>query len=297
MSDDPGRWVDGGDGDAADEALQLDLARASDHDVGYDVAAGLARFEASIAAAPVGEAGGASGSSGSAGGAASAGTAASGGAGKAVLTIVGIVAIAGLGAIAVGGGDDEARPEPAPVVAQDDAQPRTSAPPRADAGELPLVPADPHAEPTEPQTPSTPEPPTVPSAPVDPPSETEDTGSPGPKASSRTAPRAKPTSKSASPSKADAPHDEADDAVAREMAATDAARRALSKDPARALELARKADAAFPGGLFAQQRRGIAVLAELALGRGEAAAQRYLDAHPKGTYAAKIRAALDAKKP
>ena len=79
-----------------------------------------------------------------------------------------------------------------------------------------------------------------------------------------------------------------------EMKATRAAASALATDPARALALVEAADRDFPKGLFREDRRGIAALAELQTGRtaGRAHADAYLRAHPKGTYAERLRRAL-----
>lgn len=79
------------------------------------------------------------------------------------------------------------------------------------------------------------------------------------------------------------------------MKATNAAKRALATDPARALRLVRDADATFAGGVFGPERAGIAVLALLGSGdvsqaRRKAAA--YLRKHPKGAYARRIRRAF-----
>lgn len=85
------------------------------------------------------------------------------------------------------------------------------------------------------------------------------------------------------------------DTLEAEMKATNAAKRALATDPARALRLVRDADAAFAGGVFGPERAGIAVLALLGSGdvsqaRRKAAA--YLRKHPKGAYAGRIRRAF-----
>jgi hypothetical protein len=85
------------------------------------------------------------------------------------------------------------------------------------------------------------------------------------------------------------------DALAREMAATAAAKRALATDPARALELVAEADRTFAQGVYSEDREGIAVLALARLGRDAETRTRgeaYLSAHPKGSYADRIRALL-----
>jgi hypothetical protein len=108
-------------------------------------------------------------------------------------------------------------------------------------------------------------------------------------------PRATAASSAASP-----PDD--DDTLAREMAATAAAKRALASDPARALELVAAASREFGKSVYAEDREGIAVLALARLGREAEALARgkaYLTAHPKGSYADRIRDVLgaDAEKP
>jgi hypothetical protein len=84
-----------------------------------------------------------------------------------------------------------------------------------------------------------------------------------------------------------------------EMTATRAAASALTTNPSRALELVARADREFSGGLFDEDRRGIAALAELQLGRASATAHAnaYLRAHPKGTYAERLRRALSEGAP
>jgi hypothetical protein len=86
-----------------------------------------------------------------------------------------------------------------------------------------------------------------------------------------------------------------DDALAREMAATAAAKRALATDPARALELVADANREFKASVYAEDREGIAVLALAKLGRNDQARARgeaYLAAHPKGSYADRIRSVI-----
>ncbi len=89
----------------------------------------------------------------------------------------------------------------------------------------------------------------------------------------------------------------ADDAL-REARDLNAARGLLGEDPARALALAEAGAAEFRAGTFAPEWEGVAVLALFELGlveqaqvRGEAFSQR----HPRGTYAPRIRQAIDAR--
>jgi hypothetical protein len=111
------------------------------------------------------------------------------------------------------------------------------------------------------------------------------TDPPSPPRPAKTRPRRTADPASAAPP----PQPESPD-PADELKATKAAAHALASDPARALELVAKADREFPRGMFDEDRRGIAALAELSLGRasGRAHASAYLRAHPKGTYAERL---------
>jgi hypothetical protein len=111
-----------------------------------------------------------------------------------------------------------------------------------------------------------------------------------------------PTRKPRAPAASSAASPPDDDTLAREMAATAAAKRALASDPARALELVAAANREFGKSVYAEDREGIAVLALARLGRDAEALARgkaYLAAHPKGSYADRIRDVLgaDAEKP
>ena len=81
--------------------------------------------------------------------------------------------------------------------------------------------------------------------------------------------------------------------LADEAKQINAARKALSADPARTLALVEAAAKDFPNGALVQEREGYAVLALAALGRQEQAqarAQRYLEHWPNGTLARRVRA-------
>ncbi|MCH9687592.1 MAG: hypothetical protein K0V04_39540 [Deltaproteobacteria bacterium] len=268
----PQRLLDGGD---LDPALRTDLSRAAGHDVGYDVAAGATRFEATLArgAPPPGDGGGT----------AAVATASS----KASLIVVGLVGAAVVaGAIAWAlTGEDEPAP-PAVAVAAVETQ----------------------DEPTSPGL-ETPEPSTVvePSIAVEPSAPAESEGEPADLIiiddEPSTAPPAQPIKPSRSPGtrgpskRGPSPKPTVDDdRLRREMEATQRARRALTHNPARALSLVREANEQFPKGLFAEDREGIAILALFGLHRDEAAQRRakaFLRAHPRGSYADKIRAVVD----
>jgi hypothetical protein len=110
------------------------------------------------------------------------------------------------------------------------------------------------------------------------------------------APEAAPRKRPAAKVPSSPPED--DDALAREMAATAAAKRALASDPAQALELVAAADREFASGVYKEDREGIAVLALAKLGRTAHARERgqaYLAAHPKGSYADRIRKMIEAE--
>lgn len=257
------------DDDREAELLRVDLSRAAEHDVGYDVAAGVAAFEASLASAPAGTE--VAGSGGATGGGL--------GTGKLLLILVGVAAVGG--AVAVGVSNDE----PAPVVAT--AEPEDPRPA--------IVPEPPETAP-EPETSA--EPAVVPVPNPGPLSEPDPDLHPDPDPAPTPAPET-PKPKKAKPEPK--PDPEPSPAIAghqAEMEATNRARKALASDPARALELAREADEEFADGLFREQRDGIKALALLAMGKAEAgrkAAQAYLRKHPKGTYADKVRSKLEEK--
>ena len=241
-----------------DDALRGDLRAVAALDVGYDVQAGAARFDAAIAAGTAGSAGG---------------TVAAAKTGLGWLVAVGIVAGGGL-VVALSG-------EPSP---------RTTTTTREPSA--PTEPARRHdREPTAPA--------------IAPPSTIEHDDAPTTEPAVTAPPREDSEPKKRVPNRAQdrdpaAPQVAAEDALAREMQATHAAKRALAKDPARALALAEAADAEFPRGSFAPDREGIAILALFALGRDAQATTRarsFLAAHPKGTYADSIRAVLGDEKP
>lgn len=240
MTDDPRRLIDD---DATSGVLRRDLANARATDPGYDVEAAVARFEASLSAAPGGE------------------IVASGAKRSAVGWIVGGGAVAAA-ALAWSIGRD-----PMPVAADRSAPAVAPAPASAPAHvDEPIVPPPPTASPP------------APAIAADPP-----------------APARKRTMPAPTPPRAPEPKD--DDALAREMAATAAAKRALATDPARALELVAEANREFGKSVYAEDREGIAVLALARLGRAAEARTRgeaYLVAHPKGSYADRIRDVLDA---
>ncbi len=113
-------------------------------------------------------------------------------------------------------------------------------------------------------------------------------------------PRARPVAPrvaASAPTAASAPEQapSTDDRIAREAAQIRQIRRDLAEGrAAAALRSCDAGDDEFGDGVFALERQGLRVLSLFALGRRDeamSAATRYLDAHPKGPLAAKIRAA------
>ncbi len=234
MTEDPRRLLDD---DATSSVLRRDLANAREADLGYDVDAAVARFEAGLTDAPA------------------PGVEAVAAAKRGVTWwIVGGGAVAAAAFAWSIGRDEPTIVEPVtPTVAIEPARAADPIPPP------PPVLAPPPAAPSTPAI--------VPAPP---------------------APARKRT-----PAPASVPDD--DDALAREMAATAAAKRALASDPSRALELVADANREFGKGVYAEDREGIAVLALAKLGQDAEARTRgkaYLAAHPKGSYADRIRDVL-----
>ncbi|NVB43193.1 hypothetical protein G6O69_35545 [Pseudenhygromyxa sp. WMMC2535] len=100
----------------------------------------------------------------------------------------------------------------------------------------------------------------------------------------------RPSSKSRQPSPTDPEPLALDEA--RQI---NAARRALSEDPARALAITEAAELAFPEGALIQERRGYAILALAALDRhaeARARARDYLARWPQGSLSRRVREAV-----
>jgi hypothetical protein len=97
--------------------------------------------------------------------------------------------------------------------------------------------------------------------------------------------------------KAAPPQDDA--RLEREMTMLAVAQRVLQSDPARSLALARQAESEFAGGMFAQERQQIVLLALVKLGRIDEArrlAKPYLARYPHGPFSDRVRRALAAGK-
>jgi hypothetical protein len=83
--------------------------------------------------------------------------------------------------------------------------------------------------------------------------------------------------------------------LADEAKLINAARKALERDPAKALALVEEAEQLFPSGAMIQERRGYAILALIELGRAAEAEQRadaYLQRWPNGPLSRRVRDTL-----
>ncbi len=259
MSDELERLLDDPE---LDSGLRGGLAAFKAEAVDYDLAAGAARFEASL------------------GGPAATTTAAAVTSKTALWVVVAVVVAAAAVAAWALSGESQDVPDPATYAAR---------PPAAqdpDPREESVVEAPTPAPPQEHQAPANqpdPEPALAPTP-------DDDTGrgqgqAPPTKTRTPAEPKTKPTAKPQNP-----------DTLRAEMRATHAAKTKLAADPAEALRLARAASKAYPDGVFAPEREGIIVLALFATGAdGEAKrrAKSYLRQHPRGAHAERIRAALE----
>jgi len=228
-------------------ALRRDLGSVARVDVGYDVAAGLARFEGNLAAGT-----GVTKSAGASGGAI---------AGAALLLAGGLTA-----ALLLWPGQaptPETIPSGTGSIAAAPVMTPPTVPPLAPALDAEYATRIPLAEPPTPiksiKRPVRPRP-----SEADP----ADVGSP---------PAATPT-----------------DAL-REARNLQAARGQLGRDAAQALALAEAGAAEFKAGTFVQEWEGVAILALFELGRPEARArgEAFLRTYPSGTYAQRVRQALE----
>jgi len=251
----------------ADLRQDLELARAN-APLSYDVSAGLARLEHSLAAgaAP------ATGTAGLAGGA------------LGVRVLAWILGGSILVASAVGAGalldqvqqrDSLALASVEPVIdheARPEAKVAETAPGATTSSEVASSAVD------------TPTPDAAPDAPT-----TVGGGSVDP---AKDSPR--PSSASVS-SGSESESDPSGPSLANEAKQINAARKALASDPARALEIIEAVAEQFPEGAMIQEREGYAVLALTALGRAQQAQSRgqaYLETWPNGTLSNRVREAI-----
>jgi len=250
------------DDPTAGRALREDLARASAGAfAGYDVAAGLAKFEKTVGAGGPGRGGGAATAGGKTllGAAlkgALLGVAALGGAaviGDRSPTPVSTLAAPVASAVAPAKLAGEVRSTPPPVaVAEPPPTPRSLETTRPRVVDLPAPSGAGSASSTEPAPP--PEPPAVVVAPA---------ATPAPEG----------------------------DPLAAEMAQLARARVAQDRDPAAALALTEEGSRLFPRGLFAQEREAIAIVALFRIGRvpeGRARGQAFLAAYPRSSFAERV---------
>lgn len=266
------------DDPAIARVLRDDLTRAAAHgDAGYDVAAGLAKYEETVRAG-----------AGAAGGA---------GAGAGAKTVLG-AAIKGalLGVVTLGGSavflSSSPSRAPAPAPAPPIASVIVPAAPSADEGSraVPVPPAPSSAplattKPTvtlarvrdgEPRAAVT----VVPRSPAPAPAEPAP-----PPASAPVAPSAARAPEPAAPSAAGG-------ALAAELEHLARLRAREAGDPAEVLALAAEGNQRFPSGLFAQEREAIAIGALVRLGRlGEARtrARAFLASYPRSAFAERIK--------
>ncbi len=231
-------------------ALRRDLGSVARVDVGYDVAAGLARFEGNLAAGT-----GVAKSAGVSGGAI---------AGAALLLAGGLTAALLLwpgqaptpATIATGNGSIASAPLVTPPVV-----------PMAPA----LAPVDPVEHATVIQL-------------EDPPSHGKSIKRP-----------VRPRSSEADPAEQVSPPAATPIDALREARNLQAARSQLGRDAGRALALAEAGAAEFTGGTFSQEWEGVAILALFELGRPDARTrgEAFLRTYPSGTYAQRVRQALE----
>jgi hypothetical protein len=102
-------------------------------------------------------------------------------------------------------------------------------------------------------------------------------------------------SPAASPESKPEPAPSNETSLADEATQINAARQALASDPAEALALMEAAERLFPNGSMIQERRGYAILALVALGRtaeAEQQADAYLERWPNGPLSRRVRDAL-----
>lgn len=236
-------------------ALQADLQAIASHQVNFDLSAGLARFEASLAA----------------------GSAAAAAGVKPSLTLLklglaGVVAGGAVLGVALFSGNDPSPITPAktlsaPVVTEP--APRSPAPTSATAAV-----ASPSAAPQATTSEAAEATPNVARKPV--------------------GAMARPSRKTA-PAPAASPAESKDDLLQREVQQLRQIRQLVGSNPSQALALANEGHGTFKGGVLYQEREALALQALSALGRRselEARGERYLRAFPKGSFSTRVRQLL-----
>ncbi len=285
MSADPPRLLDD---PSLPEELHQDLADAAEWTPRYDVAAGLARFEAAIGASGGTGAGSTSHAPSTGPATAHVGAATT----SAAAGIKGLV-VAGLITASVGVG----------VWMWASRAPKESAPARP-AVTAPAAPAE-RAPATKPASapPITARPAEVAPPTFAPPTRehrhhARHSGHPSPPTANRrteTSPaheQAAPPHEQAAPEPTQAAPTTKQDIVRAEIALLAETRRALAADPARALALAEQGQRQFPNGLFQEERQAIAIFALVRLNRQDQArtrASRFLARHPTGPFSERVR--------
>ncbi len=255
------------DDPSASRAIREGLVRASTQPrTGYDVTAGLVRFEGTLHAAP--------GAGAGAGAKALLGAALRG-------ALLGVAVMGGVEVL----GDRAPEPGPAPARPAVTVVARASAPPSPAPSETPAPPqrVSPPRETVRPPASQVP----VQAASARPP--------PSPSPSASVAPAADaPASTSGAPGApaASAASASTGDALAAEMEHLARLRALQDSDPVQALALVAEGHGRFPHGLFTQEREAIAVTALVRLGRtaeARARAAAFLSAYPRSAFAERIK--------
>jgi len=128
---------------------------------------------------------------------------------------------------------------------------------------------------------------------------------PGPSTSTSSSPVAEPSEESEAEAEArreaaEEARERAKDRLRLDMEQLMEAKRALGRDPKRALELTRRGEQEFPDSVLGQERRHVLILALIGVGRRDEArrvAAPYLEQHPDSPFAVRVRKALQAEPP
>jgi len=239
-------------------ALRNDLHAVASHQVDFDLAAGLARFEASLAA-----------------GSAVAAAGVKPGLSLLKLGMAGIVAGGAIVGVAVFAGGKSGNETPAKALSAPALSPVTSpVPPTAAPTPAPAAPSTDAAAPTSSVT-------------QEPSASQRRVPAPG-RATAR------PTQQAAQQTPAPTAESR-DDLLLREVQQLRQIRQLVNASPSQALALANEGHATFKGGVLYQEREALALQALSALGRRselEARGERYLRTFPNGSFSARVRQLL-----